>query len=101
MKKRLTLVAEVHPSARVVDSTLGAYRAMGKDFDITQTTIGDYSYCAGDNDIIHGEIGKFVSVASNARINPGQHPTHTRVTQSRMTYRLAVYGFGEDEAEFF
>ncbi|MDR2302453.1 MAG: acetyltransferase [Deltaproteobacteria bacterium] len=101
MAKRLGLVANVHPTAKVVDSTLGAYVAIGKDCDITQTTIGDYSYCSGDNEIIYSSIGKFVSIASHARINPGQHPTYTRVTQSHVTYRRAAYGFGEDDIDFF
>jgi acetyltransferase-like isoleucine patch superfamily enzyme len=101
MTKRLGLVAKVYPTAQVIDSTLGAYLAIGKDGHITQTTIGDYSYCSRDNEIIYSSIGKFVSIASQARINPGQDPVYTRVTQSHVTYGQAAYGFGDDDTEFY
>ena len=64
-------------------------------------SIGDYSYTAGDDDMIYTEIGKFCSIASNVRINPGNHPMH-RVTQHHMTYRRREFGFAEtDDVEFF
>ena len=61
----------------------------------------DYSYAAGDASIIYAEVGKFCSIASHARINPGNHPMD-RVTQHHMTYRRVEYGFDStDDVEFF
>ena len=40
------------------------------------------------------QIGKFCSIASHVRINPGNHPMQ-RVTQHHMTYRRIEYGFAD------
>ena len=51
--------------------------------------------------MIYARIGRFCSIASHVWINPGNHPMH-RVTQHHMTYRRAMFGFGDtDDAEFF
>lgn len=51
--------------------------------------------------IIYTEVGKFCSIASHVRINPGNHPM-TRVSQHHFTYRRKQYGFGAaDDAAFF
>jgi len=63
--------------------------------------MGDYSYCAGYNQIDYAFIGKFCSIASFVRINPGNHPTYTRIAQHHFTYRSSQFGFGEDDDEFF
>src|SRR5262249_51708999 len=55
---------------------------------------------AGQNEIIYTEIGKFCSIASHVRLNPGNHPME-RVTQHHMTYRRAQYGFAETDDETF
>jgi phosphonate metabolism protein (transferase hexapeptide repeat family) len=56
---------------------------------------------AGDAQVIYSEIGKFCSIASHVRINPGNHPMD-RVTQHHMTYRRIEYGFaGDDDEAFF
>lgn len=60
------------------------------------TQFGDYSYTAGDADIIYSDIGKFCSIASHVRINPGNHPMW-RVTQHHMTYRRKRYGFSDSD----
>jgi phosphonate metabolism protein (transferase hexapeptide repeat family) len=67
---------------------------------MAESSFGDYSYCAGDNQIIYTTIGRFCSIASHVRINPGNHPME-RATQHHMTYRRAQYGFGPDDAAFF
>lgn len=56
---------------------------------------GDYSYTAGHNQIFYATIGKFVSIASYARINPGNHPTYQRIAQHHFTYRASEYGLGK------
>jgi phosphonate metabolism protein (transferase hexapeptide repeat family) len=63
--------------------------------------MGDYSYCAGYNQITYATIGKFCSIASFVRINPGNHPSYTRVAQHHFTYRSNLYGFGEEDQSFF
>ncbi len=64
-------------------------------------TVGDYSYCAGYNQIDHAAIGKFCSIASFVRINPGNHPAFDRIAQHHFTYRSSMFGFGEDDEAFF
>jgi hypothetical protein len=65
-----------------------------------ESTFGDYSYAAGQVSIVYADVGKFCSLAAQVRINPGNHPMN-RVTQHHLTYRRAMYGFGEDDTAFF
>lgn len=91
----------IHESARVRDSHVGAWTALGPNTTIQESTFGDYSYTAGDVSIVYADVGKFCSIASHVRINPGNHPTW-RVTQHHMTYRRVSYGLGDhDDNEFF
>jgi len=91
----------VHESCLVRDATLGAWTALGPNTSIVEATFGDYSYTAGDVQIIYADVGKFCSIASHVRINPGNHASW-RVTQHHATYRLRDYGFAEaDDAGFF
>ena len=101
VKKMLGEQPHIHPTSRVKDSRIGAWTELGPNCTILESTFGDYSYAAGDVSIIYSDVGKFCSIASHARLNPGNHPMD-RVTQHHMTYRLAQYGFGEDDdADFF
>jgi phosphonate metabolism protein (transferase hexapeptide repeat family) len=97
---RLGAYPTIHPSSVIVDSTIGAWTEIGAHTLIAESTIGDYTYTAGDNSIIYAEVGKFCSIASHVRINPGNHPME-RASQHHMTYRRGLYGFGEDDAAFF
>jgi phosphonate metabolism protein (transferase hexapeptide repeat family) len=91
----------IHPTALLRDCRVGAWTEIGPRTHMVEASFGDYSYCAGDNQIIYAEIGRFCSIASHVRINPGNHPMD-RVTQHHMTYRRAQYGFAErDDADFF
>jgi phosphonate metabolism protein (transferase hexapeptide repeat family) len=91
----------IHETARVLDSTLGPWTDLGPRTTIVESTFGDYSYTAGDVQIIYSEIGKFCSIASHARLNPGNHPMD-RVTQHHMTYRRVQYALGDaDDDTFF
>lgn len=99
--KRLTEAPNIHPTARIYDSTLGAWTEIGPGSLILESTIGDYSYTDGDATIVYTTVGKFCSIASHVRINPGNHPMG-RVSQHHFTYRRVMFGFGEaDDAEFF
>lgn len=81
--------------------SLGDYTEVANHCELCDVTMGDYSYCAGYNQIYYATIGKFCSIASNVRINPGNHPTYTRIAQHHFTYRSEQYGFGKDDQEFF
>jgi len=91
----------IHDGCFIVDSYIGAWTELGRGTLLVESTFGDYSYTAGDADIIYTDVGRFCSIASHVRINPGNHPMH-RVTQHHLTYRRQQYGFGaQDEASFF
>jgi hypothetical protein len=91
----------IDPTARVRESVIGPWTWIGAGCSIVESTFSDYSYAAGDVSIIYSEVGKFCSIASHARLNPGNHPME-RVTQHHMTYRRVQYGFGDtDDAAFF
>lgn len=91
---------QIHESARVRDSQIGAWVHLGPHTTIAESTVGDYSYTAGDVSVIYSDVGKLCSIASHVRLNPGNHPMW-RVTQHHATYRRASYGLGEDDEEFF
>ena len=100
-KRVLGLEPQIDPTARVHKSTLGIYTAVGPRTTIGESTLGDYSYVVNDSSIMYAEIGKFCSIASQTRINPGNHPLW-RPALHHFTYRSKSYGFSlEDDDEFF
>jgi phosphonate metabolism protein (transferase hexapeptide repeat family) len=98
--KMLGEAPTVHPTAHIHQCDLGMWTDIGKNVSLSETTVGDYTYFAGDASAVYATIGKFCSIASHVRINPGNHPMH-RVTQHHMTYRRRMFGFGDDDASFF
>jgi phosphonate metabolism protein (transferase hexapeptide repeat family) len=91
----------IHPSARVVTSTIGKWTEIGPGCDIEETLLGDYSYAIRDVTAIYATIGKFCSIASHVRIHPVNHPMH-RVSQHHFTYRRRQFGFdSRDDEELF
>ncbi len=91
----------IHEGARVSGSTLGRYTEVGARTILLETALGDYSYIVQDGEAAYTTIGRFCSIASHVRINPGNHPMH-RASQAHFTYRASAYWPGEaDEAEFF
>jgi len=98
---RLGETASIDPTAKVKDCRLGRYTEVGPRTSLIETTLNDYSYIMGDGDVIYSTIGKFCSIASHVRINPGNHPTW-RASQSHFSYRASKYWPEEnDEPEFF
>ena len=67
---------------------------------LLESSFDAYSYAAGDVSIVYADVGKFCSIASHVRINPGNHPME-RVTQHHMTYRRKSYGFDVADDEGF
>jgi phosphonate metabolism protein (transferase hexapeptide repeat family) len=90
----------VDPTARVVDSQLGAWTAVGARTTISETEMGDYSYVVNDSSIIYASIGKFCSIAAQTRINPGNHPTW-RAAQHHFSYRSISYGLSDEDDDAF
>jgi phosphonate metabolism protein (transferase hexapeptide repeat family) len=99
-KKQLGLEPFIHPTASVRDSRLGAWTEVGARTKLAEVEMGDYSYVVHDAQIIYATIGKFCSIASHTRVNPGNHPLE-RVALNHFTYRASAYGLGPDEAGFF
>ena len=98
---KLGLQPTVEEDVQLSGTTLGAYTQVQAHSVLHDVCLGDFSYCAGYNQIYYATIGKFCSIASFVRINPGNHPTYTRVAQHHFTYRSELFGFGEDDADFF
>lgn len=91
----------IHPTANVRTSRLGRYTQVGARTSVIETRMDDYSYVVNDFDIIYSVIGKFCSIASHVRINPGNHPMW-RASQAHFSYRSSRYWPDEpDDQEFF
>ncbi len=90
----------IHPTAVVLDSSIGSWTEIGENTQIIESVFGDYSYDAGNVSIIYSEIGRFCSIASHVRINPGNHPME-RVAQHHLTYRRVQFGFKDRDDEGF
>jgi phosphonate metabolism protein (transferase hexapeptide repeat family) len=90
----------IHPSARVIDCELGAWTEVSAETILERSSLGDYSYVMQRGQILGSHIGKFCSIASDVRLNPGNHPLE-RVTSHHMTYRAVMFGLGQDDRDFF
>lgn len=99
-KKKLGLEPCIDPSASVRDCRFGIYTEVGARTRMAEVEFGDYSYVVHDAQIIYATIGKFCSIASHTRVNPGNHPLD-RVALNHFTYRASAYGLGSDDAGFF
>jgi hypothetical protein len=99
--KTLAVEPTIDPTAKLQDTSLGAYCEVGARTMLLEVTMDNYSYVVNDAQITYTGIGKFCSIAAMTRINPGNHPMH-RASQAHFTYRASAYFPGEsDEAEFF
>lgn len=97
----LTAEPSVHRTAEIVASRLGAYTEVKEGVRVLNAELGDYSYADRLADIANARIGKFVSIASAVRVNPGDHPME-RAAQHHFTYRAALYWPEEaDDAAIF
>lgn len=97
---RLNERPTVHPSAERRGSELGIWTEIAAETSFVESILGDYSYIMQRGQVIWTEIGKFCSIASDVRLNPGNHPSW-RASQHHFSYRAAAYGLGDDDAEFF
>ncbi|MBP7816883.1 MAG: hypothetical protein KA085_12205 [Phenylobacterium sp.] len=91
----------VHKDAQVHDSILGPWTRVGARTSFSEVSMGAYSYIVNDASAAYAEIGKFCSIARDARINPGNHPTW-KAALHHFTYRSRSYELGaEDDHAFF
>jgi len=90
----------VAATARIKECTLGRYTEVADHVKLIESVLGDYSYVMERGNIIYTDIGKFANIASDVRINPGNHPMEW-VSQHHFLYRLQRYGFGNQDNESF
>ncbi len=91
----------IHSTCEIKNTQIGAYCELGPGCRLHDTQFGAYSYCHEWADIASTHVGRFCSIASHVRINPGNHPTD-RASQHHCTYRRRLYGIpGDDDQEFF
>lgn len=101
IEKKLAEIPTINKTSIIRKSSLGSWTDIGPRVQIAESVVGDYTYFAGDASVIYSEIGKFCSIASHVRINPGNHPKW-RVMQHHCTYRKIQYGFDTvNDEEFF
>jgi hypothetical protein len=100
-KKRLGARPVVHETAVTRDSQFGKYVKVGARTTIIESAFGDYSYVTNDAEIVYTSVGKFTSIGSATRLNPGDHPME-RAAQAHFTYRSWQYFEDvEDEVDLF
>lgn len=102
MNEQISLSAHpnVQPGVNRTGSDLGQWCELASGVSFVDSTLGDYSYVMQRCQIIWSQIGKFCSIASDVRLNPGNHPTW-RASQHHFSYRASAYGLGEDDGDFF
>ncbi|CZF85976.1 Streptogramin A acetyltransferase [Grimontia marina] len=83
--------ATICRDAVVTDSVLGRWTEVGERTLLEHFALQDFSYIGPDSEVANTEIGKFTSIASKVRINPGNHPWW-RPTLHHFTYRPGKYG---------
>jgi phosphonate metabolism protein (transferase hexapeptide repeat family) len=98
--KRLGPTPSIHATAHVRHSTLGAFTEIGARTRVAECRLGDYSYVVNDSDLAYATLGRFCSIASHVRINPGNHPLD-RAALNHFTYRSSAYGMGADDPAIF
>ena len=84
----------ISASAVVTDCMVGEYTEIAADVWMVESSLGNYSYAMERSNIIYSDIGKFVNIASEARINPVNHPLDW-VSQHHFLYRTRQYKMRE------
>jgi phosphonate metabolism protein (transferase hexapeptide repeat family) len=82
----------IHQSALLQDVECGPFSEVGQRVVLRDVKLGDFSYIERHSEAIYADIGKFCSIASNARINALEHPME-RLTTHKLSYRPNEYFF--------
>ncbi|MBN0987385.1 DapH/DapD/GlmU-related protein [Amphritea pacifica] len=98
--KRLSEQPTIAADAQVMDVEFGRFNEVGERCKLVNSRLDDYAYVGNDSDIINTTIGKFCSIASHTRLNPGNHPVE-KAAMHHFTYRSSMYGLGDDDESFF
>lgn len=99
-KFNLGLKPYIFPRAILENCMLGKYTEIRDFVSMNNTSLDDYSYICEYSQIANTNIGKFVNIASNVRINPGFHP-YEMPCQHHLMYRREMYDLGLDDKAFF
>lgn len=87
-------------NASIINCFIGKYTEIMENTVIEESVLGDYSYLCDHCNVIYADIGKFASIASMVRINPGNHPFE-RPSLHHFTYRGNLYGFCDTQDDAF
>ena len=68
--KTLSVEPLIDPTAKLQETSLGAYCEVGARSILLDVEMGDYSYVVNDAQMTYTTIGKFCSIAAMTRINP-------------------------------
>lgn len=80
----------IHPTAELKQCRIGRHCAVGERVVLRDVKLGDFSYFERHAEAIYADIGKFCSIAANARVNALEHPIE-RITQHKVSYRPNEY----------
>ncbi|OXT00384.1 antibiotic acetyltransferase [Notoacmeibacter marinus] len=80
----------IHSTARLKGCRIGRYAEVGERVILRDVHVGDFTYFERQGEAIHADIGKFCSIAANARINALDHPIG-RPLGHKITYRPNEY----------
>lgn len=84
----------------IEDVTYSIFNNVGDQCVLEHVVMGKYSYIEPNGMMQNTILKNYVDIARNVRIGATQHPLQ-RPTTHHVTYRRAMYGFGEDELTFF
>lgn len=90
----------LHEPVQLTETEVGVWTEIWENSRLRDVELGDYSYLMERVQAQHATIGKFVSIASDVRIGPSNHPIE-RPSAHHFTYRAAMYGFGKDDESVF
>jgi len=90
----------IHEDVKLKNVQFGIYNEVGTYNFFENVILGDYSYTGQFCFVQNAVIGKFSNIAAMVRIGPTDHP-YERPSLHHFTYRKNMFGFGENDREFF
>ena len=90
----------IHEDVMLKNVQFGVYNEVGTYNFFENVVLGDYSYTGQFCFVQNAVIGKFSNIAAMVRIGPTDHP-YNRPSLHHFTYRKKMFGFGENDHEFF
>lgn len=82
------------------ESELGTWTDIRSHARVNESMVGDYSYLMERVQLDYTTVGKFVSIAADARLGPRNHPI-TRPTAHHFSYRTSMFDLGTDDETVF